>query len=209
MTAMIRSLFENCAFSSFFYTHWDSLTDCPSTRLNIGLNNVETYWIFIYSSCMQFNKMWFCQQRVYMQYPCSLWLTSSQKISLFSSMKSLLTNYQTHNLIMEWSFENVVHWAIRNLNIDQISVARLRGKCWSVRRREICSPLFPGHRLRRRCANTILWYSWSLAIDQFLYTYFYAFFSLVLYASITESSLRSHNSFVKSNSFNGTNLPFV
>ena len=50
----------------------------------------------------------------------SLGLISFQKISLFSSIEFLLTNYRTYNLIMECSCEDVVRWATRNLNIDDI-----------------------------------------------------------------------------------------
>ena len=94
----------------------------------------------------------------------SLGLTT-EKISLFSSIEFLLTNYRTYNLMMEWSYEYVVRWAIRNLNIDDITAARLRGKFWSVRRREALSPLFTWCHLSRRCASGILLYSWFLSMD--------------------------------------------
>ena len=58
----------------------------------------------------------------------SLELTSSQKISLFSSIEFLLPPYRTYNLIMEWSYEDVVRWPFGNHNIDDIIAARLRGK---------------------------------------------------------------------------------
>jgi hypothetical protein len=167
MRAMIRSLHGNCAFASFWYTHWHSLTDHLSTRENIALNNVQTYResLSIRIARSLTSQMWFYQQRILMQYLFSLWLISSQKVSLFSSIAFLLTHYPTYNLIMEWSYEYVIRWANRNLNIDDIIAARLRGKFWSVRWRETLSPLFTWCHLRRRCASGILLYSWSLSID--------------------------------------------
>ena len=74
MRAMIRSLHRNCAFSSFWYTHWHSLTGRLSTRENIALNNVETYneSLSIRMARSLTNSMWFYQQRVFMQYLFSL-----------------------------------------------------------------------------------------------------------------------------------------
>ena len=63
-----------------------------------------------------------------MQYLFSLGLTT-EKISLFSSIEFLLTNYRTYNLIMECSCEDVVRWATRSPCFEEIIVARLRGKC--------------------------------------------------------------------------------
>ena len=47
-------------------------------------------------------------------------------MSLFSSFQFLQTHYRIYNLMMEWSYEYVVRWAIRNLNVDDIIAARLR-----------------------------------------------------------------------------------
>ena len=116
-------------------------------------------------ACSLTSQMCFCQQRVFVQYHLSLSLISSEKMSLFSSFEFLLTQYWTYNLIMEWSYEDVVRWPFGNRNIDDIIAARLRGKFWSVRRREILSPFFTWCHLRRRCASVFLWYSWSLSID--------------------------------------------
>ena len=55
-------------------------------------------------------------------------ISSLPSIDRFSSIKFLLTNYRAYNLIMECSYEDVVRWAIRNLNIDDIIAARRRGK---------------------------------------------------------------------------------
>ena len=59
-------------------------------------------------------------------------------IDRFSSIAFLVTNYRTYNLIMEWSYEDVVRWAILNLKVDQSIIARLRGQCWSIRRLVCC-----------------------------------------------------------------------
>ena len=59
-------------------------------------------------------------------------------IDRFSSITFLLTNYRTYTLTMEWAYEDVVRWAILNLKVDQSTIARLRGKCRSIRRLICC-----------------------------------------------------------------------
>ena len=95
---------------------------------------------------------------------------------------------------MEWAYEDVVRWTIRNLNIDNIIAARLRGTFSSVRRREISSPLFTGYHLRRKCATRFYCIRGLSQLISF-YLSIYMASSCVLDASITESSPRSHNSF--------------
>ena len=67
MRAMMRSIHGNCAFSSFWYTHWHFLTDRLSTRENIRLNNVETYneslsirMVRSFNRCGSINNVFLC-----------------------------------------------------------------------------------------------------------------------------------------------------
>ena len=157
----------SCLFFMFIYslTFSASLTYRHLMRENIGLNNVESYSESLsirmarsLNRCGSINNVFYAISHL------SLGLTT-EKNSLFSSIEFLLTNYRTYNLIMEWSCEDVVRWATQNLCIDDIITARLRGKFWSVRRRELLSPLFTWCHLSRRCASGILLYSWPLSID--------------------------------------------
>jgi hypothetical protein len=65
-------------------------------------------------------------------------ISSLSSIDRFSSIVFPLTYYRTYNLIMEWSYDDVVCWAILNLKVDQSIIARLRGKCRSIRRLICC-----------------------------------------------------------------------
>ena len=150
-------LIDILCFSDCSSFTWEKTSDRIKWRCSESL--------CIRMACSLTSQMCFYQQRVFVQYHFFLSLISSEKMSLFSSFESLLTHYWTYNRIMEWSCEYVFCRVIRNLNIDDIIVVRLRGEFWLVRRREILSPFFTWCHLRRRFASGLLLYSWSLSID--------------------------------------------